>query len=148
MPDCVGRPDGVSNGKASVVVLLLGLPWLNTNLQSREWPYSPSCWSAGPRTSAILLACCDAEGSPAAVAGMTSCDLILTEVSAAKLASNAGPTLIKGFAYRAEAPHGVYFAACHDHGGVREAWIAVILGTFGENDCDDHCQTCPLRLLL
>ena len=50
----------------------------------------------------------------------------------------SGYTLIKGFIYRAEAPHGVYFAACHDHDGVREAWIDIILGTFGESDSDDH----------
>lgn len=47
-------------------------------------------------------------------------------------------TLIRGFIHRAEAPHGVYFAACHDHGGVREAWIDIILGTFGESDSDNH----------
>ena len=47
-------------------------------------------------------------------------------------------TLIKGFIHSAEAPHAIYFAACHDHGGVREAWIDVILGTFGENHWDDH----------
>jgi hypothetical protein len=47
-------------------------------------------------------------------------------------------TLAKGFVYRDDFPYAIYFAACHDHEGQREAWIDVILGAFGEEDWTDH----------
>jgi hypothetical protein len=46
--------------------------------------------------------------------------------------------LVKGFVSRDDVPHAVYFAACHEHDGVREAWIDLILGTFGEDASSDH----------
>ena len=37
------------------------------------------------------------------------------------------------------APYAVFFAACYDHGDVRESWIDVVFGTWGEGaDYDDH----------
>src|SRR5688500_5822344 len=47
-------------------------------------------------------------------------------------------TLVKGFVYRGDSPHAVYCVACHEHEGVREAWIDLIIGTFGEDDATDH----------
>jgi hypothetical protein len=47
-------------------------------------------------------------------------------------------TLVKGFVYRSELPHAVYYVACHHHDAAREAWIDVILGTFGVDDWGDH----------
>ena len=47
-------------------------------------------------------------------------------------------TLVKAFVYRRGVPHGIYLAACHEHEGVREAWIDLILGTFGEDNSSDH----------
>ena len=46
--------------------------------------------------------------------------------------------LVKGFIYRDEVPYAIYFAACHDHDNVRETWIDLVLGTFGEGDWSDH----------
>ena len=46
--------------------------------------------------------------------------------------------LVKGFVYRSDVPRAVYFVACHLHDGEREAWIDLILGTFGEDDASDH----------
>ena len=46
--------------------------------------------------------------------------------------------LVKGFVYRDDVPYAIYFAACHAHGHIREAWIDLVLGTFGEDDWSDH----------
>lgn len=48
-----------------------------------------------------------------------------------------GYTLVKGFIFDDDDAHAVFFAALHDH-GEKEAWIDVILGTFGEASMDDH----------
>ncbi len=57
-------------------------------------------------------------------------------------------TLAKGFIFKGDEPHAVYFAALHDH-GMREAWIDVILGTFGDDDSSDHltfgCRVGPVE---
>ena len=45
--------------------------------------------------------------------------------------------LVKGFVHRDDVPCAVYFVACHRHDGEREAWIDLILGTFGD-DASDH----------
>ena len=56
--------------------------------------------------------------------------------------------LVKGFVYDDNAAHAIYFAACHDHADTHEAWIDVILGTFGESDATDHvtfgCRVGPI----
>jgi hypothetical protein len=44
--------------------------------------------------------------------------------------------LVKGFVYRDGDAHAVYFAACHEHGGRREVWLDVILGSFGRGNGD------------
>jgi hypothetical protein len=37
------------------------------------------------------------------------------------------------------APYALFFAACYDHGEVRESWIDVTFGTWGKGtDYDDH----------
>lgn len=37
------------------------------------------------------------------------------------------------------APYALFFAACYDHGEVRESWIDVIFGTWGNGtDSQDH----------
>jgi hypothetical protein len=37
------------------------------------------------------------------------------------------------------APYAVFFAACYDHGAVRESWIDVVFGTWGQGaEYDDH----------
>lgn len=46
--------------------------------------------------------------------------------------------LIRSFIKRGGAAHAVAFTALHRHGGHSEAWIDVILGTFGEDTSDDH----------
>ena len=58
---------------------------------------------------------------------------------AAKSCTSCGRdyTLVKGFIFRGEDPNSVFFAALHDHDG-HEAWIDVILGTFGSDDFTDH----------
>jgi hypothetical protein len=54
---------------------------------------------------------------------------------------------VKGFVYQAEIPHAVFFAALHQH-EAKEAWIDVILGTFGDDDTSDHvtfgCRVGPV----
>jgi hypothetical protein len=59
----------------------------------------------------------------------------------------SGFVLVKGFIFEDDEPHGVYFAALHEH-GQREAWIDVILGTFGTEDFSDHvtfgCRVGPV----
>jgi hypothetical protein len=36
-------------------------------------------------------------------------------------------------------PYGLFFAACYDHGDVRESWIDLVFGTWGQGtDYDDH----------
>jgi len=52
-------------------------------------------------------------------------------------ACGSGYVLAKGFIYDDDEPHAVYFAALHNHGSP-EAWIDVILGTFGTEDFSDH----------
>jgi hypothetical protein len=46
--------------------------------------------------------------------------------------------LVKGHLFKSEVPHAVYMAACHTHDGAREAWIDLVLGTFGNDDPSDH----------
>lgn len=59
-----------------------------------------------------------------------------------------GYTLIKSFILNDDDAHAVLFAALHDH-GEREAWIDVILGTFGSDDYSDHitfgCRVGPVQ---
>jgi hypothetical protein len=42
----------------------------------------------------------------------------------------------------------VYFASCYRHDGVHEAWIDVVLGTWGAEDFSDHltfgCRVGPV----
>jgi hypothetical protein len=42
------------------------------------------------------------------------------------------------FVHRDGAAHAVYFASCYHHGDAHEAWIDVILGTWGTGSVDDH----------
>jgi hypothetical protein len=55
--------------------------------------------------------------------------------------------LVKGFILQDDDAHAVYFAALHGHGN-REAWIDVILGTFGTGDSSDYvtfgCRVGPV----
>ena len=59
-----------------------------------------------------------------------------------------GYTLIKSFILDNGDAHAVLFAALHDH-GEREAWIDVIMGTFGTEDFADHitfgCRVGPVQ---
>ena len=63
-------------------------------------------------------------------------------------ACGRGYTLIKSFILDDNDAHAVLFAALHDH-GEREAWIDVILGTFGSEDFSDHvtfgCRVGPVQ---
>jgi len=63
-------------------------------------------------------------------------------------ACGRGFTLIKGFILDNGDAHAVLFAALHDH-GQREAWIDVILGSFGSEDFSDHitfgCRVGPVQ---
>ena len=63
-------------------------------------------------------------------------------------ACGRGFTLIKGFILDRGDAHAVLFAALHDH-GEREAWIDVILGSFGSEDFSDHitfgCRVGPVQ---
>ncbi|MEO6713772.1 MAG: hypothetical protein ABIM89_10135 [Mycobacteriales bacterium] len=56
--------------------------------------------------------------------------------------------LVRGFILDDGSAHAVYFAACHTHDDVREAWIDVILGTFGEDTDGNHvtfgCRVGPV----
>lgn len=56
-------------------------------------------------------------------------------------------TLVKSSILKNGYGYGVVFAALHDH-DVREAWIDVVLGTFGEADYSDHvtfgCRVGPV----
>ncbi len=47
-------------------------------------------------------------------------------------------TLVKAFVLRDGSAHAVCFAACHVHDGEREAWIDLVLGTFGGDATADH----------
>jgi hypothetical protein len=62
-------------------------------------------------------------------------------------ACGRGYTLVKSFLFDDDEPHAVLFAALHDHGEA-EAWIDVILGTFGTEDFTDHvtfgCRVGPV----
>lgn len=59
-----------------------------------------------------------------------------------------GYTLVKTFILNGGAAHAILFAALHDH-GEREAWIDVILGTFGSENFADHvtfgCRVGPIH---
>ena len=44
---------------------------------------------------------------------------------------------VKGFVWRGDEPWAVYFAACHGH-PQHEAWIDVVLGSYGADDYSDH----------
>jgi hypothetical protein len=59
-----------------------------------------------------------------------------------------GFTLVKSFILDGEDAHAILFAALHDH-GEREAWIDVILGSFGSEDYSDHvtfgCRVGPVQ---
>jgi hypothetical protein len=46
--------------------------------------------------------------------------------------------LVKGFVLEGDQARAIYFVACHDHHDGHEAWIDVILGTFGADDPTDH----------
>jgi len=56
--------------------------------------------------------------------------------------------LVRAFIKRGDVAHAVSFAALHTHDGVREAWIDVILGTFGDDAATDHltfgCRVGPV----
>lgn len=49
-----------------------------------------------------------------------------------------GYEFIRGFILNDDDAYAIYFAACHDHDGTREAWIDVILGTFTDENATDH----------
>jgi hypothetical protein len=57
--------------------------------------------------------------------------------------------LVKTFIRRDGDAYGIAFTALHQHGGINEAWIDVVLGTFGENATDDHitfgCRVGPVE---
>jgi hypothetical protein len=57
--------------------------------------------------------------------------------------------LVKLFILRDDSSHAVCFAALHVHEGMREAWLDVILGTWGEDDATDHvtfgCRVGPVE---
>ncbi len=57
--------------------------------------------------------------------------------------------LIKTFIRLGGDTHAVAYTALHCHSAVPEAWIDVILGTFGENTTDDHitfgCRVGPIE---
>ena len=63
-------------------------------------------------------------------------------------ACGRGYTLVKSLILDDNDAHAVLFAALHDH-GEREAWIDVILGTFGSEDFSDHitfgCRVGPVQ---
>jgi hypothetical protein len=56
--------------------------------------------------------------------------------------------LVKAFLNKDGRAHAVAFCALHTHEAVREAWIDVILGTFGDSSTDDHvtfgCRVGPV----
>jgi hypothetical protein len=56
--------------------------------------------------------------------------------------------LIKSFVTRGGDAHAIAITALHRHDNQSEAWIDVILGTFGENSSDDHitfgCRVGPV----
>lgn len=45
---------------------------------------------------------------------------------------------ISGFVDRGGSAYAVYFAACDTHDGDREAWLDVVLGTWGVDTSHDH----------
>jgi hypothetical protein len=55
---------------------------------------------------------------------------------------------VRGFLLKEDHAYGLVFVACHDHEATHEAWIDVILGTFGDNDNSDHvtfgCRVGPV----
>jgi hypothetical protein len=57
--------------------------------------------------------------------------------------------LIKTFIRRDGDAYAIAYTALHRHSAVPEAWIDVILGTFGENTTDDHitfgCRVGPIE---
>jgi hypothetical protein len=57
--------------------------------------------------------------------------------------------LIKGFLYDDGNPHAIYFAALHHHHDDHEAWLDVILGSFGDDRSNDHetfgCRVGPVE---
>jgi len=50
--------------------------------------------------------------------------------------------------YEGDAAVAVYYASCHHHNGVHEAWIDVITGAWGSGDFSDHvtfsCRVGPV----
>jgi hypothetical protein len=58
-----------------------------------------------------------------------------------------GYTLVKNFILDGDDAHAVLFAVLHNH-GEKEAWIDVILGTFGTENFGDHitfgCRVGPV----
>lgn len=53
--------------------------------------------------------------------------------------------LINGLIYEDGDAHAIYFAACHGHPD-HDAWIDVVLGTWGDDDARDHMTfSCELR---
>lgn len=59
-----------------------------------------------------------------------------------------GFSLVKSFILDGDDAHAILFAALHDH-GEREAWIDVILGSFGSDDYSDYvtfgCRVGPVQ---
>ncbi len=52
---------------------------------------------------------------------------------------------VTAFVLKEGSAHAVYYAACHGH-PEHEAWIDVVLGTWGNNDASDHVLfSCQLR---
>jgi hypothetical protein len=52
---------------------------------------------------------------------------------------------INGLVHEDGDAHSIYFAACHGH-PEHDAWIDVVLGTWGDNDVQDHVTfSCELR---
>lgn len=54
--------------------------------------------------------------------------------------------LVKLFVLRDDASHAVCFVALHTHEDVREAWLDVILGTWGEDDSTISLTPTPFLL--
>jgi hypothetical protein len=56
--------------------------------------------------------------------------------------------LVKSFVLDEVGPYAIVFTACHHHEGSHEAWMDVILGTFGDDDPADRltfgCRVGPV----
>lgn len=87
------------------------------------------------------------DGHDAAVTGTLAFDPERSVELKTCASCGRGYTLVKSFILDDEDAHAILFAALHDH-GEPEAWIDVILGTFGTEDFTDHltfgCRVGPV----